>query len=117
MPLVNCPQCGFEFPPEDLVCPNCGYLYDIDEELAELPLEQPQNEQAAQQPDADDDDDGKSPFDEDDDLAQTVNFADEETLSDESIQRGCLIGVGILCALVLVIMMIVTFVLGSNRTG
>jgi len=113
MPLVNCPQCGFEFPPEDLVCPNCGYLYDIDEEFAELPLEQPHTNQAAQQPDYDE----VSPFDEDDDSAQTANFADEETLSDESIQRGCLIGVGILCALVLVIMMIVTFVLGSNRTG
>ena len=113
MPLVNCPQCGFEFPPEDLVCPNCGYLYDIDEELAELPLEEPQDEQAAQQPAPDD----ESSLEEDDVEDEPVSFSDEETLSDESIQRGCLIGVGILCALVLVIMMIVTFVLGSNRTG
>jgi len=115
MPLVNCPQCGFEFPPEDLVCPNCGYLYDIDEELAELPLEEPQNEQPAQQTAHDYGEEFS--FDEDDDSAETVNLSDEDALSNESIQRGCLIGVGILCALVLVIMMIVTFVLGSNRTG
>ncbi|MCL2249457.1 MAG: hypothetical protein FWC13_09315 [Oscillospiraceae bacterium] len=116
MPLVNCPQCGFEFPPEDLVCPNCGYLYDIDEELPELPLEEPQDEQELPPP-APDYEDEEEDEESENDSAETVKFSDEDSISDESIQRGCLIGVGVLCALVLVIMMIVTFVLGSNRTG
>jgi len=133
MPLHNCPECGFEIPEGELVCFNCGFL--IDEPIVpnpgtvyegELPLDgealhdaqDMQHDMQDMQEDTQDAPDTSDiPMHEMPDMSEASDMEESmhyEGPSDESLQRGCLISVGLVGTLILVIMMIVTFNIGTS---
>jgi len=116
MPIHNCPECGFEISDGESLCPNCGFIV--------APEAQVDNQaDAPQNPDLPPENDTMSdsevlPIVEN--PTEGVDTADGTKglpidLDDENLRRGCLIVVGVISAILLVIMMIVTFNLGTGR--
>ncbi|MCL2220955.1 MAG: hypothetical protein FWC20_01960 [Oscillospiraceae bacterium] len=127
MPLHNCPECGFEIPEGELVCFNCGFL--IDEPIAPIVPENPEAVPEGEVPLEGEPLDGEAPAGEaspntqDSPIHDAPGMSDESDTeeplhydgpSDESLQRGCLIAVGIIATFILVIMMIITFNVGTR---
>ena len=121
MPLM-CPECGSEISEGELVCFNCGYLVP-DSDIPSISGVSPDGEQFPIN--------GELPIDgellADEEVTDITEQPNEEEptdtevpppiegISDESIQRGCLIAVGVVGMLMLVIMIILTFNAGMSR--
>ena len=104
MPLHNCPSCGLEVPEGEQSCFNCGHILDeqaIEQQFNEIPLN---NETSVIET-----------FSGDDESPTDTSTPTEDETTDESMRRGCLIAVGIACVLILILMMIITFILGTSR--